>query len=187
MDAILATYQNHRILTLVGFFGTTALLLVWLHRDRRLDTIPGPKGYPIIGVGTQLPPRAPALFRQWALEHGDIFKIPVGWYNWVVINTPEVVREILEKQAVKTSSKASSPLGHDVVTAGKRMPTMPYGPAWRAQRSVVRQVTAAPTVATFAPIQEFEAKQLLFDLATANGADQRGFYQHIRRSPSASS
>ncbi|KAK2735176.1 hypothetical protein FQN55_002266 [Onygenales sp. PD_40] len=142
--------------------------------------MPGPKGYPLIGIGYKLPPGAPALFRKWAAQYGDVFKIRVGWYNWVVINTPEAIREILEKQAVSTSSKAPSPMGHDIVTSGKRMPTMPYGPHWRAQRSVVRQITMAPMVATFIPCQEFEMKQLLFDLATDND-DQHNFYQHMRR------
>lgn len=156
------------------------LVITWLRRDRRLDAIPGPKGYPLIGVGYKLPPKAATIFRQWALEYGDVFKIRVGWYDWVVINTPEALREILEKQAVVTSSKAPSPLGHDIVTQGKRMPTMPYGPLWRAQRSIIRQITTVPMTATFVPSQEFETKQLLFDLAT-NNADQRTFYQHMRR------
>lgn len=107
------------------------------------------------------------------------FQNRVGWYNWVVLNTPEAVREILEKQSVKTSSKAPSPMGHDItVTGGKRMPTMPYGPHWRAQRSVVRQVTTVPMTATFVPSQEFETKQLLFDLAMDND-NQRNFYQEV--------
>ncbi|KAH6634374.1 putative O-methylsterigmatocystin oxidoreductase [Chaetomium sp. MPI-SDFR-AT-0129] len=180
MDDLYAIYQAHRVISLAAVFGAVLLVATWLGRDRRLDTIPGPKGYPFIGVGAQLPPRAPVVFRQWAMEYGDIFKIRVGWYNWVVINTPEAIREILEKQAVKTSSKAPSPLGHDIVTSGKRMPTMPYGPHWRAQRSVVRQITTVPITATFAPSQEFEAKQLLFELATDN-VNQQNFYQHMRR------
>ncbi|KAI1456596.1 putative O-methylsterigmatocystin oxidoreductase [Annulohypoxylon moriforme] len=166
--------------TLVVCLGITVLLLAWLRRDRRLDIMPGPKGYPLIGIGYKLPPKASATFRRWAEEYGEVFKIRVGWYNWVVINTPEAVREILEKQAVSTSSKAPSPMGHDIVTAGKRMPTMPYGPHWRAQRSVVRHITTVPMTTTFIPSQEFETKQLLYDLATDN-ENQRNFYQHMRR------
>lgn len=60
------------------------------------------------------------------------------------------------------------------------MPTMPYGPRWRAQRSVVRQLTSVPMTATFMPSQEFETKQLLFDLATDNGSGKE-FYMHMRR------
>ena len=180
MDEILAIYQSHRVITLAVFVGVTAVFIAWLRRDRRLDTIPGPKGYPLIGVGYKLPPKTPAVFRKWAIEYGDVFKIRVGWYNWVVINTPEAIREILEKQAIITSSKAPSPMGHDIVTGGNRMPTMPYGPHWRALRSVVRQITTVPITATFVPSQEFETKQLLFDLATDN-ENQRNFYQHMRR------
>lgn len=179
-EHILETSLFSRVITLAAFVGVVAVVIAWLRRDRRLDTIPGPKGYPLIGVGYKLPPKAPAVFRKWAVEYGDVFRIRVGWYDWVVINTPEAIREILEKQAVITSSKAPSPMGHDVVTGGKRMPSMPYGPHWRAQRSVVRQITTVPMTATFVPSQEFEAKQLLFDLAIDN-EDQRNFYQHMRR------
>ncbi|KAI4135053.1 MAG: hypothetical protein LQ347_001004 [Umbilicaria vellea] len=180
MIEILAIYQSHGVTSLAVFFCVTAVVIAWLRRDRRLDTIPGPKGYPLIGVGYKLPPKTPAVFRKWATEYGDVFKIRVGWYDWVVINTPEAIREILEKQAIITSSKAPSPMGHDVVTGGNRMPTMPYGPNWRALRTLVRQITTVPMTATFVPSQEFEAKQLLFDLATDN-ENQRNFYQHMRR------
>ncbi|MCJ1453909.1 hypothetical protein MMC28_004258 [Mycoblastus sanguinarius] len=181
MEHILVIYQSHTtVINLAALLGVTAAVIVWLRRDRRFDTIPGPKGYPLIGIGYQLPPKAPAVFRKWAIEYGEVFKIRVGWYNWVVINTPEAIREILEKQSVITSSKAPSPMGHDIVTGGKRMPTMPYGPRWRALRTIIRQITTVPMTATFIPSQEFEAKQLLFDLAT-DSDNQRTFYQHMRR------
>ncbi|KAJ5698628.1 hypothetical protein N7462_000633 [Penicillium macrosclerotiorum] len=180
MDAALVLCGNHQFLSLALLLAATTIIIRLIRRDRRLDSIPGPKGYPFIGIGYQLPPKAPAVFRKWALEYGDIFKIRVGWYNWVVINTPEAVREILEKQALHTSSKAPSPLGHDIVTGGNRMPTMPYGAQWRALRTAVRQMTTVPMTASFVPSQEFEAKQLIFDLGTDNKS-QRNFYQHIRR------
>ncbi|CAK1367939.1 O-methylsterigmatocystin oxidoreductase [Cercospora beticola] len=180
MAELLTLYQNYRTLFLCFALPVLTLLVAYLKRDRKINTIPGPKLHPIVGLGLKLPPNAAKLFRQWAGEYGDIFKVRIGWYNWVVINTPEAVREILEKQAVSTSSKAPSPLGHDVVTGGMRMPTMPYGPRWRAQRSVVRQITSVPMTSTFVPSQEFETKQLLFDLAT-NNEDQRSFYMHMRR------
>lgn len=190
-QAILGSYQNPTAaLSLVAYLGLATITCIAitmatttrLCRDRRLDSIPGPKLLPLVGVGYKLPADAPLAFRRWALEHGDIFRIRVGWYDWVVLNTPEAVREILEKQAVSTSSKAPSPLGHDVVTGGKRMPTMPYGPHWRAQRAVVRQVTTAQITASLLPSQEFEAKQLLADLAAdSQNENQRDFYQHMRR------
>ncbi|KAK3690574.1 cytochrome P450, partial [Podospora appendiculata] len=181
MNSILATLEAHKATSLLTFVVAAAIVVSWLRRDRRLDSVPGPPGgYPLIGIGLFLPLGAPRLFYDWALQYGDIFKVRVGWYNFVFINSPDAVREILEKQAINTSSKAPAPMSHGIVTGGKRMPTMPYGPHWRAQRSLVRVITTVPMTATFHPSQEFEAKQLLFDLATNNDS-QREFYQHMRR------
>ena len=180
MDQIVGLYQRQGVLPVAAVILVAVIITTWLRRDHRLDSIPGPKGYPLIGIGYKLPPKAPTVFRKWALEYGDVFKIRVGWYNWVVINSPEAVREILEKQAIVTSSKAPSPMGHDIVTGGNRMPTMPYGSHWRGLRTIIRQITTVPMTATFVPSQEFETKQLLFDLATDNGGN-RNFYQHMRR------
>ncbi|KAI4866579.1 putative O-methylsterigmatocystin oxidoreductase [Hypoxylon rubiginosum] len=180
MIELLSADQHYRVLALPVLIGLAALITAWLRHDRRIDTIPGPKGYPFIGIGYKLPPKTSTIFREWASEHGELFKVRVGWYNWVVINSPEAVGEILEKQGVSTASKAPLPMSHDVVTGGMRLPTMPYGPRWRAQRSVVRQITSVPMTSTLMPSQEFETKQLLFDLATDN-ENQRDFFVHMRR------
>lgn len=181
MSSLFSAYSERPTLAALAVLIGTVLLALWVRRDRRLDSIPGPRGrYPLIGIGYKLPTDASALFQQWAGTYGDIFKLRVGWYDWVVINSPEAISEIIEKQSAKTASKQPSPMGHDIVTGGNRMPTMPYGPHWRILRSIVRQVTSAPNTATFVPSQEFETKQLLFDLATDN-ANQRDFFQHTRR------
>lgn len=70
-------------------------------------------------------------------------------------------------------------MGDDVISRGMRMFTMPYGPKWRTYRSIVHQLVSATMTATFIPTQEYETKQLLFDLATDN-ANQRDFYLHLR-------
>lgn len=181
MEQIVTILESNKVASLAILFCISTVVISWLRHDRRLSTIPGPKGgYPLIGIGLQLPLNVASLFHNWGLQYGDIFKLRVGWYDMVVINTPEAVRELLEKQAISTSSKAPAPMSHDIVTGGKRMPTMPYGPHWRAQRSLVQKITTVPMTATFVPSQEFEAKQLLFDLATDN-ENQRNFYQHMRR------
>lgn len=32
------------------------------------------------------------------MKYGEVFKLRVGWFNWVVINSPEAMKEILDKQ-----------------------------------------------------------------------------------------
>lgn len=74
-----------------------AIFLLWFQQDRRLNSMSGPKDYPLIGIGLSLSPRATSVFRGWALEYGEIFKLRVGWYNWVVINSPEAMKEIFKQ------------------------------------------------------------------------------------------
>jgi cytochrome P450 len=73
-----------------------------------------------------------------------------------------------------------APIGDTVLSKGRRMFTLPYGPKWRTYRSIVHQLVSSTMTATFIPTQEYETKQLLFDLATDN-ANQRDFYLHVRR------
>ena len=96
LEAI-AVNQTH-LLTIVGVFLAVVSIVAWLSRDRRLDKLPGPKGYPLIGIGISLPPKAPARLREWGSMYGEVFKMRVGWYNWVVINSPQAFRDILDKQ-----------------------------------------------------------------------------------------
>ncbi|KAI0017595.1 putative O-methylsterigmatocystin oxidoreductase [Xylariomycetidae sp. FL0641] len=142
--------------------------------------MPGPKGYPLIGIGTSLPPKPHFKMREWAAQYGEVFKLRVGWYNWVVINSPQAMHEILNRQSASTSSKMPAPMGDAVVTGGMRMFTLPYGAKWRAYRTISHQLLSATMTTTFIPTQEYEAKQLLFDLATDNGT-QRDFLMHVRR------
>jgi hypothetical protein len=72
--------------------------LQWWQQNNTMATIPGPRGYPFVGIGLGMPPHAPKVFREWAWEYGEIFKLRIGWYNWVVINSPEAFKEILDKQ-----------------------------------------------------------------------------------------
>ncbi|KAK3307263.1 putative O-methylsterigmatocystin oxidoreductase [Chaetomium strumarium] len=142
--------------------------------------MPGPGGLPLIGIGISLPDKAHVRFRQWASQYGEVFKLRVGWFDWVVINSPQAMHEILNKQSIHTSSKMPAPLGNDVVMGGMRMFTLPYGQKWRTYRNISHQLLSSTMTATFVPSQEYEAKQLLFDLATDN-KNQDEFQMHIRR------
>ena len=89
----------HLIIAVVG--GSLLLLQVAVslyraHRDR--IKLPGPKGWPLIGVGLDLPKRPRQTLGEWREKYGDTFKMKLGWYNWVFFNTPEAVKEVFDKQ-----------------------------------------------------------------------------------------
>lgn len=75
------------------------IVLAWIRRDRRLDSLPGPPAkYPFIGLGTSLPPKPRTYFREWGQQYGELFTFRLGWYNWVVVNSPEAMKDIFDKQ-----------------------------------------------------------------------------------------
>lgn len=83
------------------------LALVWWQGifDSRLRSLPGPKGNWLTGIGISLPYRSQNVLRKWALEYGELFQIRVGWYNWVVINSPEAMKAIYDKQVSRHSRR----------------------------------------------------------------------------------
>ncbi|KAI9688982.1 MAG: hypothetical protein M1822_000719 [Bathelium mastoideum] len=164
----------------VGLAAALIIVFVWQRQNRYLRSMDGPRGYPLIGVGLSLPSCAPEILRDWARQYGDVFKMRVGLHTWVVINSPEAFKEILDKQSISTSSKVPLPYGHDIVTKGLRMFTMSYGPKWRTYRTMTHQLLSTQMTLTFIPSQEHEVKQLMYELANEN-ANERDFYFHVRR------
>ena len=75
----------------------TAFVL-WARQKRPLNKIDGPKGNILFGIGLSLPPKATQRLREWAQQYGEVYKIRIGWYHWVILNSPEAIKEVLDKQ-----------------------------------------------------------------------------------------
>ncbi|KAF0319369.1 hypothetical protein GQ607_013337 [Colletotrichum asianum] len=147
---------------------------------KNYKSVPGPKGLPLIGNTHQLGKAPQRLLQKWASENGELFKIRLGWENWVFVNSPEAVREIFDKQSAKTSGRMPMPVVSDLLSGENRLLLLTYGTKWRQLRTIVHKLLTPKASETYKPSQDFEAKQLLFDLATGND-DQESFYLHVRR------
>ena len=146
-----------------------------------LHEVPGPKGHFLLGNTLQVSPTAPHRdFIRWAEEYGEVFKIRLGWNDWYMLNSPEAVKEILDRQSAASSSRAPMPVASDALSGGMRFLLMPYGPEWRRLRSVAHKLLTPKMSDTFQPSQEFESKQLLYDILTDNATGGE-FYMHVRR------
>ncbi|KAI1428592.1 putative O-methylsterigmatocystin oxidoreductase [Xylaria sp. FL1777] len=193
----LLTFFNATVVLAVGFGALIAYLFAGLYlQSRGLLTIPGPDSHLSLWGRSTLPPDAPEALRELAGKFGEVFKLRIGWYNWVVINSPGAFKEIFDKQvssvvllrslytdyelSLATSSKIPAPIGHDLVTGGLRMFTMPYGTQWRTHRAVMHRLLAPRPTLEFVPSQVFESKHLLFQLAFEN-EKQCAFLDHVRR------
>ena len=98
-------------------------------------------------------------------------------------NSPDVVKEIMDRQSAATSSRGPKPISSDLLSGGLRMVLMPYCERWRKLRGVLHQLLSPRMSATFAASGEFEAKQLMYDCLTDNNGPGGGdtFYQHVCR------
>ena len=69
-----------------------------LTRPRRkipkgLRRVPGPKGLPLIGNTLQVPASRPEKkFLEWAREFGEIYRVQIGWNEWVFVNSDVAVK-----------------------------------------------------------------------------------------------
>lgn len=141
---------------------------------------PGPKGYPIVGNTLQLDPHPQKQLRQWCKDYGDVFSLEVGGHNWAMVCSPQAAKEIMEKQSALTSSRPPMPVMSDLVSGGMRTIIMPYNSAWRTVRTIVHKLLTPKVSDTFKPSQDFEAKQLVYDILTDNKTGGE-FYTHVRR------
>ncbi|KAI0123381.1 cytochrome P450 [Xylariales sp. AK1849] len=175
-------------MTSIGYAAVLALLGLWLllTRSRRNDNNkryklpPGPKGLPIIGNAHQLGRTPHRQLQRWAAEYGELFSVQLGWQKWVFVNSPNGVRELFDKQSAITSGRMPMPVVSGVLSGDNRLLLLSYGEKWRKLRGIVHKSLTPKASSNYKPGQEFEAKQLIHDIATDN-EDQQSFYMHVRR------
>lgn len=63
---------------------------------RALDrSMPGPKGRPLVGVLPQIARDPFESVRAWADEYGDVFHLPMPFWNVVIVNHPDLVNALM--------------------------------------------------------------------------------------------
>ncbi|KAF2183899.1 cytochrome P450 [Zopfia rhizophila CBS 207.26] len=114
---------------------------------------------------------------EWKKTQGDLFRTRAGSTDYVWLNTPEAIKEICDRRSAIYSSRMPLPMAHDTVSGGYRLVFMPYSKRWRTVRTIIHRLLTPAAAKSYAPIQEFEAKQLSVDLLDT--PDE--FFKHNRR------
>jgi hypothetical protein len=82
--------------------GVAFVFAQWLRSRRTMPTIPSPDGERFLWSRPGMPPGAIHVFRGWARQYGELFRLKIGWYDWVVVNSPAAFKEIFDKQVRAT-------------------------------------------------------------------------------------
>jgi len=100
LSAVFRTSKTYNVL-FGGLLAITLLLIILIVFDnarRKKIDLPGPNGWPLIGIGLDLPARPRKMLDAYRKKYGDAFKMRLGWYDWVLFNTRDGVREVFDRQ-----------------------------------------------------------------------------------------
>lgn len=70
-----------------------------------LRPVPGPKGLPVIGNAADLPEYPEKKYMEWAREYGELFKIQLGWNDWVFVCSDQAVKVQALRDILLTNRK----------------------------------------------------------------------------------
>ncbi|KAL3258259.1 hypothetical protein ABHI18_006179 [Aspergillus niger] len=155
------------ILIALAFACLTLLPLYLLinHQTPSLPLPPGPKGKPIIGNLSDLPPPDTPEWQHW-LEHkkryGPITSVTILNQPIIILHDVQIAIELLEKRSLKYSSRPQPVFVGEMIGWKDTLGMQPYNARFRAYRKALHQVLGTKAlVSRFDTLQELEARRLL--------------------------
>ncbi|EOA20409.1 hypothetical protein CARUB_v10000719mg [Capsella rubella] len=156
-NTILINVAPYAILVLIAIL---SVLWYFLKRSQHPPLPPGPRGLPIVGNLPFLDPDLHTYFTNLAKRYGPIFKLNLGSKLTVVVNSPELAREILKDQDINFSNRDVPLTGQAFSYGGLGLILLPYGAEWRMLRKVcVLKLLNRKTLDTFYELRRKEVRE----------------------------
>lgn len=157
-----------------GWFATSTLgaamflglvILRWVLGTLRPKGFPpGPPIIPGLGNLHQMPLQKPYLkFHEWAKQYGDVVGIKIGTGNLVLLNTPNMVRELFDKRGAICSNRPVNHILTKHVLPGreeKGIAILQYDDYYRRWRKSFQFILGAAGIKRLLPLLEAEAASL---------------------------
>ncbi|GAB1319456.1 hypothetical protein MFIFM68171_09666 [Madurella fahalii] len=164
---------------LVLLAGLAAIYLFFSvgRRDPRLP--PGPPTLPVIGNLHQIPTKRTHLkFAEWAKQYGEIFSLKVGPGTSIVISSPRLIKQLVDKKSNLYSRRPPSHVGNGIISGGDHLLLMQYSDQWRTCRKLVHQYFMEQMVVKHhIDVVNAEAAQMLRDFVV----QPEGHMKHPKR------
>ncbi|XP_076899744.1 flavonoid 3',5'-hydroxylase-like, partial [Bidens hawaiensis] len=97
---------------------------------------PGPRSLPIVGYIPFLSPNLHTQFTNMAHTYGPIFKLKLGSKLYIVINTPELAKEVVRDQDETFSNRDRSAAAFTLTNGGQDIGFSDNNPHWRKLRKI---------------------------------------------------
>ncbi|KAI0077958.1 cytochrome P450 [Panus rudis PR-1116 ss-1] len=132
---------------------------------------------PVLGNILQMPLKHTHLhFAEWAKQYGGIYSLKISSDNLIILTSPRLVRDLLDKRNATTADRPPMRLV-DMVTSGLHVAFARHGPTWKSLRRTLQQLVTGEACARHLPLQRAEATQLMYDMLK----EPEGFFNHIMR------
>lgn len=159
---------------------------VYRSRKHALPLPPGPKGLPLVGNIKDLPRSADVpVWEHWLAHkdaYGPISSITVFGTTFVILNSSDVVLELLTKRAAIYSGRISQELSSKTVGWSNTLGMMQPGPEFKLHRKHIASIAnQGATLKVFDRVQEEEAAHFLGNLLES--PDQ--LLHHVRKEAAA--
>ncbi|KAJ7136875.1 cytochrome P450 [Mycena epipterygia] len=171
-----ATNFNLYLGATLGAFGLAWLLLKSTRGVANLP--PGPKPHPILGNIRDFVLKEmwiPAT--QWAAEFGDVCYLQVLGQGIVILSSPEVVNELLEKRGSIYSDRPYLVMTSELIGASSLVPFEGYNDVFRRQKKLMQHTLGPRSIPAYHPMMRVETVSFIRDLVQAPNE----YMDHIRR------
>ncbi|KAI0100388.1 putative cytochrome P450 oxidoreductase OrdA-like protein [Nemania sp. FL0031] len=170
------------LLAATAFIGVKVILFIFERQPGPLP--PGPKGLPFIGNIGGLPLNGEREWEHW-LKHkdtyGPISSIKALGSTFVILHSPELALELLEKRSSKYSYRPTFEFA-EFIGFSNILGMRQYGESHRLHRKVTHMsIGTQLTVMPYVPLQEKEVHRFLFRVLQ----DPTRFFDHIRTTSGA--
>jgi cytochrome P450 len=123
---------------------------------------PGPPTLPIVGNLHHLPKdNLHVKLEEWADQCGESFTIMLGNKRMIVLNSPRIVKDLIDRRSNNNSSRPEMYIGQTLISGGYRIVLMQYDERWRLARKMIHVLLNIRTATDYIPSQEVELGQML--------------------------
>ncbi|KAF8121767.1 cytochrome P450 [Boletus edulis] len=163
--------------TLFSIFTVSAIALFAGYAKRKslrpLSYPPGPKGLPFLGSIFEINASEPWLtFTRWAQTHGDLVYCTLFGRPFLIIQTTDVAKALLEQRSTVYSDRPPVKVHKDVGSEFNSA-LLRYGEKWRLHRRLFHQSFRADAAQDYLPTQLRKARQLLIGIYNSPDRYQR--------------